>query len=230
MSNDENREGRGIIWKWLCRALWTLALATSIWIYIYPVDNFIPESRSDRRPTPVALLQADRADEIETEINRLFDRIEQLRKTKKEFSIGTFNPPASDSQIARLEQRFGPLPIDFKAYLKRHNGTQGYGYFYGYQPLLTVEQMLEQTEDLMVIGEYNEVAPMCHEGCWFHPGAVIFEESDGGGYVINVSNGHIYNWDHDGGPFSYESDSFTTMLQRIVRFLESDSDESTANW
>lgn len=207
--------------------MWLIAFAAAVWVYLYPVDNFVPEHRSNHRPTPAALLHAEREQEIEAEINRLFDRLEELRDAKEEFNLGRFNPPASAAEIAKLEQRFGPLPLDFKAYLKRHNGHNDYGKFYGYQPLLTVSSMLAQTEDLLAIGESNGVTPMCHEGCWFHPGSVIFEESDGGGYVINVTNGHIYSWDHDGGPFEKEFESFTEMLQKIVRFLESDSTESS---
>lgn len=210
--------------------LWLVLLAMSLWGYLYPVDNFVPELRSDLRPAPVAITQAKYASEIEAEINQLFDEIERLRLTKPNCSLGTFNPPASKAEIAKLEQRFGPLPLDFKAYLQRHNGFDGDGGFYGYQPLLTVNSMIDQSEELLVIGEHNEFLPMCHEDCWFHPGAMIFEESDGGGYVINATNGHIYTWDHDGGPFRFEFNSFTEMLQKIVRHLRSDSTEPHARW
>lgn len=230
MASNSQNANQSTAKKWICNILWLIAFAAAVWIYLYPVDNFVPEYRSDRRPTPVALSQADRAEEIEAEVNRLFDRLEELRGTKEGFNLGNFNSPASTEEIAKLEQRFGPLPLDFKAYLKRHNGFKDYGAFYGYQPLLKVDSMMAQTEDLLAIGENNGVTPMCHEGCWFHPGSVIFEESDGGGYVINVTNGHIYSWDHDGGPFQLKFESFTEMLKKIVRFSESDSTESSARW
>lgn len=227
--SKQSEQPRRTAKRWLGNLLWLAALSMAAWIYFYPVDNFIPERRSDHRPIPIAILQADSAEEIDAEVNHLFDKIEKLRDTKEDFDLGTFNPPASTEEITKLEQRFGPLPLDFKAYLKRHNGHAGrVGSFYGYQPLLTIDSMMAESEELLALGEDD--LPMCHEGCWFHPGTVIFEESDGSGFVINSSNGHIYSWDHDGGPFELQFESFTDMLQKVVRFLESDSTESSPRW
>jgi cell wall assembly regulator SMI1 len=143
--------------------------------------------------------------------------------------VGHQISPATDAQIAEVERHVGPLPLDFRSYLQLHNGHADHsGGFYGYQPLLSCESMINDSKDLLSIGTNYQEIPLHHEGAWFHPGCLIFEEQDGGGYVINATTGVIYRWDHDGGPLHFLAESFTEMLKRMVRNLETGDGPTTS--
>lgn len=200
------------------------------WLYLDPIDRFQPDLRSDRRPSPIAVLQQERADEIRSEVRELFDTIRMLWKERyPNEPMGQLAGPASEEQIARLERHVGPLPIDFRAYLELHNGhVDKRGGFYGYQPLLSCDEMLEQSADLLKIGQDYQEVPLHHQDVWFHPGCLIFEEEDGGGFVLNASTGVVYRWDHDGVPLSCLAENFTELLQRMVRNLKSSDGPTTS--
>ena len=38
--------------------------------------------------------------------------------------------------------------------------------------------------------------------------------------VINASNGFIYSWDHDGGPFSKVGNSFLELLEKTNQLIK----------
>lgn len=134
--------------------------------------------------------------------------------------MGKFNPPASTDEIDELECMVGPLPLDFKAYLRIANGQKFGGQFFGDQQLLNCKEIADHSREYMDIGKDDQEIPLMHEGVWFHPGALIFEALDGGGYAINATSGVIYSWDHDGGPLKPIANSFTDMLEWMLACLQ----------
>lgn len=204
--------------------VWGTLLAISLWLYFFPVDYFQPESRSEKRPTPVAFEQRHREKEIVAEVKELVLKIQKLWTEKyPDEPMGELAPPAPESEIEELERLVGPLPLDFKAFLRIANGhTNRGGRFFGYQPLLNCKRILEDSRDLAAMGQDYQEIPLTHADVWFHPGALIFEEQDGGGYAINAANGVVYNWDHEGGSLSPVAHSFQDMLRRMLACLEAD--------
>ena len=176
-----------------------------IWSYFWPIDYFQPAVRSARRPKPIAQSQAEDAQVIDAEVRALLAKFNTLAKEKfPNDYVDDFAPPATEEEIEELEYWVGcALPEDFKAYLRTHNGHNnrwGKGSFYGYQPLLPCKEILKDSIDLLAIGRDFPTVPLEYAGCWFHPGVIIFEERDGGGYCLQALTGEIMSWDHDGGP------------------------------
>lgn len=199
---------------WFYWSFWSIALAGAIWLYFYPVDNFVPRERSERRPVPVAHAEEKDKATIEERVAFLLDEYPKIWNEKfgqREGRVKPFGePPATTKMIARLERQVGPLPVAFKAYLMLHNGG---GRLFESTPLLNCNHMLSQSIDLLAIGTDYQQLPLTHEDIWFHPGALVFEEADGGGLVINATNGVIYSWNHDGGPFLKVGNGFLEMLE-----------------
>ena len=49
---------------WLYWGFWAIALAGAVWLYFYPIDDFVPASRSQRRPVPVSFAEEKDKDSI----------------------------------------------------------------------------------------------------------------------------------------------------------------------
>lgn len=204
----------------------TLILATVVslllWRYYFPPDTIHPARRSERRSIPVAFSQQQRAAEIRHEVRELLEKTQQVWAARfPNDPMGEFNPPASTADLAKLERIVGPLPLDFLAYLEWANGQRDrQGQFYSSATLMTAEDIYTQSIELHSLCTQFMQIPLTDEGLWFHPGCLLFSDLDGGGLAINASSGKIYEWDHDGGQLTLIADSFTALLQRMLRHLE----------
>lgn len=206
--------------KWMCSAI-GLSLACYV-AYELPTGSQIWVQRSERRLVPPPNPNAAEQRQIRDHVVSLLNKIERLRLERHpEEGSCKFLEPAKENEILAIEEYSGArLPEDFRAYLELHDGQDRRSSFYGYQPLLSCKEILSQSKDLLSIFSAHSSLPLNHQGDWYHPAALIFEERDGGGYAINALNGKVYSWDHDGGSLRLKANSFTDFLEVLVACLE----------
>ena len=220
--SDETRWSRKM--SWIRTFLWGLAFCVSIGLYFDPIDHYVPAKRSERRTVPVALAQQSRAAEIEQEVQDLVQTMNRLWPEKfPNNPMGELNGPASDEQIAELEHRFGPLPLDFKAFLKLHNGLYYEHDLFGHETFLDCAEIIDRSDELLsIVMEYEGFLPLTHDGILFHPGVLIFADGDCSKYMLNATNGLVYVWDPPGNLLTVEWASFIAILHRMVGELKDD--------
>jgi len=69
---------------------------------------------------------------------------------------GKLNPPASEAQIAKLQEKFGrPLPADYVEFLRLHDGWEEYEYE---RYLLSVQEILDEVADESVENNVDNIS------------------------------------------------------------------------
>ncbi|MGI9515410.1 MAG: SMI1/KNR4 family protein [Pirellulaceae bacterium] len=124
------------------------------------------------------------------------------------------NPPASDEQLQQLENEIGfAIPVELRELLSINNGMKHLDDGL-YPPLLSTKQMAKQQKDMLEIMEPDdEYTPdNLDECCTWVDWLLLFAESDGGGYAIDLNSGAIWDWDHDGWTFEHKADSLSEFL------------------
>lgn len=128
--------------------------------------------------------------------------------------LGALNPPATNEQIASLEQALGiTLPDDYVACLKIHNGqaTGVGGLFEGAEFLSTDEILAQWTvwKDLLDSGDFAGITSEPASGIrndWWNAGWIPFTHNGGGDHLCldlapdaAGSRGQVITMWHDSG-------------------------------
>lgn len=205
--------------KWGIRILAAaILLAASATHWPSGEDDYIPVIRSARRSPTVQQFAGKDEEKIAAEIRQLWAKLESMM-TDGEKAL--FNPPASEEEIQSLENIIGTrLPVDFRTYLKIHNGSKTYRSCL-YQRPLSIEAMKKELRSMHGYLEFglptNAVSKDNYNANLWRPGLMLFSEDDGAGSAIDCSTGEVINWDHDGWGFYKETKTFTEYLQNAVK-------------
>ncbi len=133
-------------------------------------------------------------------------------------------PPATSKELTTLEEGLGfQLPLQLRELLMVTNGTiREVCEEHLYPPLLSTEQILiahlRNAEDMTENSDAS-IENMEFSYKWM-PGILLFAEEDGAGLVIEIENGSIWHWDHDGWFFAQKSDSIHSLLESTIQNQE----------
>jgi hypothetical protein len=129
-----------------------------------------------------------------------------------------FNTPASDGEIARLEQRLGmALPADLRSLLLEFNGVAYRDRHWGkeWRPLyLSIQEMLGELEDC--IANSGNPAPLAEQ-----LDSVVFFANQNGFAVLfalcvrsfgDFSVGQVVSLDHETGDFELERETLEEFV------------------
>ncbi len=132
---------------------------------------------------------------------------------------GFSNEPATESEIEKLETTIGAkLPDEFRELLQATNGNSRdcSSDHHLYPPLLTVEQLILTHQDTLdEINPENTIETMEFSYEWMR-GILLFADEDGAGFVLELANGHVWSWDHDGWFFTKKADSIRELLEKTI--------------
>jgi hypothetical protein len=129
-----------------------------------------------------------------------------------------FNPPASDGEIARLEQRLGTaLPADLRSLLLEFNGVAYRDRYWGkeWRPLyLSVQEILGELEDY--IANSGNPAPPAEE----LDSVAFFAQQNGFAVLFalcirsfgNFAVGQVLSLDHETGEFELERETLEEFV------------------
>jgi len=201
--NSENRK-LARTWTWIPRISALLLFIGACSSHFFPFeDPFVPTERTERKQ----LLKFDtRPDsEVKAEIAKLWSGYES---DAEQLELSPFNEPATDEQIAELENLVGsPLPADFKAFLKIHNG--GHGFY-------SVAEMVTQYKRNISIIEFEQSADLQLTQNNWHPGLVVFRGSE---HAIQVGTGCVVQVRPASKPYNQISipnhDTFAKFLEQF---------------
>lgn len=165
-------------------------------------------------------------------MQRLWGRFEMWLAENWPQGLEELNPPASDEQIAALEQALGlKLPADYLACLKIHNGQRtnfGGGLFEGSE-FLSSDQILDQWKiwkELLDDGDFEvaESEPASGIGNdWWNAGWIPFTHDGGGNHLcidlaptVTGHTGQVISMWHDSAERELLAPSFNAWFEAYV--------------
>lgn len=145
--------------------------------------------------------------------------------------LASLNPPATDDEIAALEQALGVrLPQDYVDCLRVHNGqSDGAGGLFDNSEFLSTTAVLDQWavwKDLLASGEFEGITSEPQAGIrddWWNARWIPFTHNGGGDhYCLDLAPaeggqlGQVITMWHDAGDREIEAASFGAWLARYV--------------
>lgn len=160
-----------------------------------------------------------------------WDRFERWLSKNWPDGLDDLNPPASDDEIAKLEEALGTrLPADFVACLKVHNGQKSMaGGLFDNSEFLSVEAILDQWQvwkDLLDGGDFDGVTSDADRGVkndWWNARWIPFTHNGGGDhYCLDLDpaegggHGQVITMWHDAGEREVLATSFKNWFRSYV--------------
>lgn len=144
--------------------------------------------------------------------------------------LNCLNPPATDEQIAKLEEKLEvELPDDFVACLKIHNGQSGYASIFDGMEFLSCEEIYSQWlvwKNLLDRGDFDDVSSEPEPGIksdWWNPKWIPFTHDGGGDHLcLDLdptavgSSGQVITMWHDMGARELKAKSFAAYFEAYV--------------
>ena len=174
-------------------------------------------------------------------VAELWSRIREIYAAHDDLCDWTFNAPASDADVARLQNAVPQqIPQDYLASLRVHDGC---AWLPGYGELLTVDETLRQREMYSEwqrdngYGDHTSTLPDSDtwyprqidgpiKPYWWKPSRLFVTDSSGDHIAIdfdppdNGSYGQVIDHSHETGPSQVVADSWTLFLTRFITDLE----------
>jgi cell wall assembly regulator SMI1 len=150
------------------------------------------------------------------------------------FVLAGLRPPATEAQIAALEEAVGyRLPADYRASLAIHDGQKDA--FVGAMSGLTLNSIKETLEDwsameeLLRAGEFDAPCESPDEALrdgWWNRGWLPIVSDNGNSINIDLDPtaegvvGQVFFFDHEEGAAPVDASSFAEWLEQIAGELE----------
>ena len=225
MSAEKQRKpirAKAIFLLVVCIAGWPLSRFALPYRRTDPLDFASPRDVRHR------VADAEVRAEIRQRVERAWKRIEAAFKELGPKSLESLNPPATDDEIAALEDYLGfPLPFDLRCSLQIHNGQRPNEPSCFFYTLLSTDEIRkaydeEATESIREVAWGNGV-PDIRDFDWWQPDVLIFADDFGVGFrlVVEIANGRIGEW-YEGGALPV-SGSFADWLEAKASLAEAGS-------
>lgn len=163
-------------------------------------------------------------------MNALWKRFEEWLAINWQEGLSVLNPPATEIEIASLEETIGvSLPKGFKDCLRVHNGQSGFlGLFDGTEFLSTQEIMSQWNvwNDLLTSGDFEGIESEPQRGIrkdWWNTRWIPFTHNGGGDHLcIDLAPdlagraGQVITMWHDMGERELKAPSFEEWFEEYV--------------
>lgn len=168
----------------------------------------------------------------EFDVRDVWNRFESWLSAHWPEGLGALNPPATDEQIAALQESIGlALPEDYVACLKVHNGqSYGVGGLFDGAEFLSTDEVLNQWKiwkGLLDGGEFAGIVSDPARGVrndWWHPGWIPFTHNGGGDHLCldlapgaSGSPGQVITMWHDSGERDCIAPDFGTWFTSYTK-------------
>ncbi len=164
-------------------------------------------------------------------MKQLWEKLEAILQDSDPEVLADLAPPATDEEIATLEQALGViLPADFVAFMKIHNGQRGmsHGLFDEWEFLSTSRILQEWCvwKDLLDGGDFDGAESCPQSGIrpeWWNPSWIPFTYNGAGDHLCldlaptdaGIRGQIIMLW-HDDGDRKKQADSFSDWFRQYV--------------
>lgn len=140
-------------------------------------------------------------------------------------ALNEFNPPATDQQIADLENYIGiPLHPTFRAYLKIHNGQPSMDdELVSMEKLLTIEEIKSHYGEWQGYRDHDETVEYDfnpHYDSWVNPNVVPVGTSEDHVIGVNQITGKLVYWYSEERQLRYVADDIQHYFEKIIELLQ----------
>jgi cell wall assembly regulator SMI1 len=164
-------------------------------------------------------------------MNKIWEKLEEFLKINNNELFFDLNPPATETEISKLENQLGVLlPLDFKKCLKVHNGQKGdaNGLFRDLEFMSTHRILNEWLvwKDLLDSGDFNNKKSTPASGIksdWWNPKWIPFTYNGGGDHLCldldpthEGHTGQIITLWHDDDARKNKAQNFKMWFEEFV--------------